>query len=108
VDGERMKTVKVTVTRKMAKRAWCGSTSCPVASALKAKGFRNVNVQWGDATFTYKRKWYEADLPKIASRFIADVETPEDLRDGDGVLRPFSFFIHPKPTTREEVMKWRL
>ena len=84
----KTKTVKVNVTKTGIRKGEAGSrVCCPIARALKAKGFKNVYVNTDHVEFdVYGHTWY-VDLPKLARKFIDRFDTNKKS------VKPFTFTL---------------
>lgn len=87
-----IKSVTVEVTEKHIKRGvTCDPEGCPIACALKAKGYRNVNVGSADLSFSTKNgKYYEATLNQKLQRKI-------ERYDDTGKMKPFTLNVKVSP-----------
>jgi len=84
----KTKTVKVNVTKTGIRKGEQGSTEfCPIARALKAKGFKSICVHCDNVEFdVYGQTWY-ISLPKLARKFIERFDTNKKS------VKPFTFTL---------------
>ena len=77
----------IKVTKKHIKEGKCGSyRNCPIALALKSKGFTRVYVDGGDVRAHNSAGFIDANLPIRAMKFIVKF-------DSGRPVKPFSFRI---------------
>jgi len=86
-----IKRVKVTVTKKNCLFGIPQNISgCPIALALKKKGFKNIAVDEDQILVSKKGEYFTSKVVKAARRFI------ERFDEGLSV-KPFSFNLTLKP-----------
>ena len=88
-----MVTVELNVTKsKIAKGHRRNNSSCPIALAAIAAGFKNVSVDSESIEFTDKNgEWYAISTPPTATKFIERFDII-----GAEAVKPFKFRVRIK------------